>query len=248
MTIRIIINGANGKMGRCACDYLPTQNDIKLVAKASRGDDLIALVNQHQADVVIDLTNANSAMANTTAILESGARAVIGTSGFSQADIDQLQQTTEKLQRGCIIAPNFSIGAVLMMEFTKKAARYIPNVEIIEAHHEHKLDAPSGTSIKTAQLIESVRKQYDVTPVSDATKKIDYEGARGGLCHGVPIHSLRMPGVLANQEVVFGSTGETFSLSHVSIDRSAFMPGIAMACRQVMQLNKLVYGLENLLV
>lgn len=247
MTINIIVNGANGKMGKQAVAYLPTQTDLNLVATAGRNDNLTQLITQHQADIVVDLTTAEVAFSNATTIINAGARPVIGTSGFSDDEIKTLQQQCKQKKLGGIIAPNFSISAILMMQLAAKAAAYLPNVEIIEAHHNQKKDAPSGTAAKTATMINAAREAAQLAVPIDPTVVEQYPGCRGGDCHQVKIHSVRLPGFVATQEVIFGNTGETLSIRHNSINREAFMPGIALSCREVMKLDELVYGLESVL-
>lgn len=240
---RVIVNGAEGKMGRLAVTTLAEHPDFELVAALSRKDDLAQSILKTKADIVVDLTCADTVYRNTLTIIEQGASPVIGTSGLLEAQLEFLQNKCEAQGLGGIIVPNFSIGAVLMMRFAAIAARYMPDVEIIEAHHPQKKDAPSGTAIKTADLIaksrENKRQAYACTEV--------LQGARGALSQDIPIHSLRLSGVLAEQEVLFGQTGETLSITHRTIDRISFMPGLVIACQQVTSLKTLCYGLEHLL-
>ncbi len=247
MTIQVIINGANGRMGKQATAYLPTQSDIHVIATAGKSDNLSQLIKQHQADVVVDLTTAEVAFDNAATIIESGARPVIGTTGFSDDQIATLQSRCQQQKRGGVIAPNFSISAILMMQFAAKAVAYLPAVEIVESHHDQKKDAPSGTAVKTAKMISDAREAAQLTAPADPTVIEQYPGCRGGDCYSIPTHSVRLPGFLATQEVIFGNIGETLSIRHNSISRDAFMPGIALACRRVMTLSELVYGLEKLL-
>lgn len=243
MPVRIIVNGALGKMGKLACVAIGETPGFELVAQLSRNDDLRHAISVKKADIVVDLTRADSVYANTLNIIESGAHPVIGTSGLSDNQIDDLRRLCESKQLGGIIAPNFSISAVLMMRFSALAARYLGEVEIIEAHHPQKYDAPSGTAIKTAEMIASARLQ--APPESMCNESLP--GVRGGLHQGVPIHSLRLSGVIAKQQVIYGSVGETLTISHESIDRVSFMPGIILCCKKVQALNTLYYGLEALL-
>lgn len=243
MPQRVIINGAQGKMGSLACETIEQSPDFVLVARLGRGSDLPSTIEQTKAAIVIDLTRADAAYSNTLAIIERGAHPVIGTSGLNPDQIHFLQACCEKKNLGGIIAPNFSIAAVLMMQFSAIAARYLDDVEIIEAHHPQKYDAPSGTAMKTAEMIATNRDKL-ATPIS--TKEI-IDGARGGIHQGINIHSLRLPGLLARQDVIFGNPGETLSISHNSIDRASFMPGLLLCCRKVVTLSSLYYGLESLL-
>lgn len=241
--IRIIVNGAQGKMGTIACQTLQQHPDFELVAALSRQDPLAESIQNTQAQVVVDLTRADCVLENTLTIIQQGAHPVIGTSGLQSADIKRLQHQCEEKKLGGIIVPNFSISAVLLMRFAGMAARYLPNVEIIEAHHPQKLDAPSGTALKTADVIAAQRQQ---APAALATQAL-IPGALGANYHDVPIHSIRLPGILAQQDVLFGHLGETLTLRHQTIDRQSFMPGLVMACQAVSQLQSLYYGLEHLL-
>lgn len=240
---KVMVNGAAGKMGVEACKALRTHPKFELVAELGRSDNLPQAIAEHQADIVVDLTRADSAFKNTKAILEAGARPVIGTSGLSMQDIAELNTLAEKKQLGGIIAPNFSVAAVLMMHFAEIAARYLPDVEIIEGHHPAKYDAPSGTAMKTAELIATARKKASGI---DNTKEI-LPGARGAKYEDIPIHALRLPGLIAGQQVLFGSIGETLSIQHTTIDRSSFMPGLLLCCEKVMSLQGLMYGMESIL-
>jgi 4-hydroxy-tetrahydrodipicolinate reductase len=240
--LKVIVNGAKGKMGVCTVEALTLDNRFTLVQQCDRNDDLAACIKDSHADIVIDFTPASQGMTNATTIIESGARAVIGTSGFLPQHVDTLTTLCQKHARGCIIAPNFSIGAILMMHCAKLAAPHMSNTEIIELHHDQKIDAPSGTALKTADMIaESQGNQ----PLVKGDELLD--GARGADHHGIPIHSIRLPGIIADQTVIMGAPGETFTIKHNTTSRTAFMPGVLLACEQVMHTNQLVYGLEKLL-
>lgn len=243
-TISVIVNGASGKMGTLACETIELHPEFQLVARCGRGDNLGHIIESSGADVVVDLTSAAAVRENSLTILAHNARPVIGSSGLSAEDIEELDSICKEKKLGGLIVPNFSLGAVLMMHFSALAAKLLPDVEIIEAHHPQKLDAPSGTAMKTAEMINASRKH---PPESLALKEI-VEGARGGQFQQVPIHSMRLPGIVARQSVIFGSQGETLTISHESIDRHSFMPGVVFSCQQVMQLDHLVYGLESLLL
>lgn len=243
MRVRVIVNGANGKMGKLACSAIENHDNFTLVARLGRGDNLSMEITKNKADVVVDLTTADSVYENSIAIIQSGARPVIGASGLLEDQINDLSKRCEKNNIGGIIVPNFSIGAVLMMQFAAQAARLLPEVEIIEAHHQQKLDAPSGTALKTAEMIAKAR----VLGKNKLQLKELIPGVRGGSHVDVPIHSLRIPGVLAQQQIIFGSLGETLTITHNSIDRASFMPGVILACQSVLQLDKLYYGLEHIL-
>lgn len=242
MPIRIIINGAPGKMGRIACEALENNPEFNIVGRLSRQNNLREEILFHKPDVVLDLTRADSVFDNCLAILEGGSRPVIGTSGLSDSQVKELQNLSKAQQLGGLIVPNFSIAAVLMMQFSAKAARFISNVEIIESHHPQKFDAPSGTAIKTAQMIADAQVKNE-TPMFKET----IPGVRGGKCNEISIHSIRLPGIVAKQEVIFGAFGETLTLVHETIDRAAFKPGILLACQKAMHLSSLYYGLETVL-
>lgn len=243
MLTKVIVNGANGKMGSLACDTLANQSEFELVGKLTRQDNLAQAIKETKAQIVVDLTRADCVYDNAMTIIKQGAHPVIGTSGLIPEQIKELSIECEARHLGCIIVPNFSIGAVLMMSFAAKAAQYLSEVEIIETHHQQKLDAPSGTALKTAEMIAEARKN----PKNQLALKELIPGARGGLHHEINIHSLRLPGVLARQEVIFGNLGETLSITHDSIDRRCFMPGVVLACQKVLTLSRLLYGLEHLL-
>lgn len=244
MPIRILVNGAHGRMGQEAIKTISNQADFELVAQAGRGDDLAALIKLSQAQVVLDLSIASVVYENLITIINANVHPVIGTSGLLPAQIVEMQQRCAQKKLGGIIAPNFSLGAVLMMHFAQLAAPFFPDVEIIEMHHDGKEDAPSGTAIKTANLIAAAR-------ITAASKKNLHEtvaGSRGARVNEIPVHAIRLPGVVAAQEVIFGGQGETLSIRDNAINREAYMPGICLACRKVMTLSELIYGLEKIII
>ncbi|CEK09387.1 4-hydroxy-tetrahydrodipicolinate reductase [Legionella hackeliae] len=243
MAIRVIVNGAQGKMGKLACETIKNHPDFELVGGLTRQDNLRQSIMNLQADIVVDLTRADCVYENSLAIIESGAHPVIGTSGLDTDQIETLKTYCQREKLGGIIAPNFSISAVLMMRFAAEAARLLPEVEIVEMHHQQKFDAPSGTAVKTAEMIAKART---TNPQGIKGHEL-IMGARGGSHQGVTIHSLRLPGVVARQQVIFGTTGETLTITHDSIDRISFMPGVVLACQKVKNLDSLYYGLEHLL-
>jgi 4-hydroxy-tetrahydrodipicolinate reductase len=243
MRIRVIVNGAEGKMGSLTCVTLQNHHQFDLVARLTKKDDLNDTITQTKAHIVVDLTRADCVYENSLTIIKAGARPVIGTSGLAPTQIDELTALCSMQQLGGVIAPNFSIGAVLMMMFAAKASTYLSEVEIIEAHHQQKLDAPSGTALKTAEMIAASRTQ----PKNKLDLKELVSGSRGGIHRDVNIHSIRLPGILAYQEVLFGNLGETLAITHNTLDRQCFMPGIILSCEKVMNLNGLVYGLEHIL-
>ncbi|MCW8416962.1 4-hydroxy-tetrahydrodipicolinate reductase [Fluoribacter dumoffii] len=243
MLTRVIVNGSQGKMGALACDTLDNHKEFELVAQLGRGDDLAQAIQETKAQIVVDLTRADCVYQNSLTIIKHGAHPVIGTSGLVPEQIKELTAICESRRLGGIIVPNFSISAVLMMLFAAKAAEYFTEVEIIEAHHQQKLDAPSGTALKTAEMIAEARKN----PKNKLNLKELVPGVRGGEHCEVNIHSVRLPGVIARQQVIFGSVGETLTITDDCIDRRSFMPGIILSCQKVLGLNTLVYGLEHLL-
>ncbi|WLD91805.1 4-hydroxy-tetrahydrodipicolinate reductase [Alkalihalobacillus sp. AL-G] len=262
--IRIIIAGPRGKMGMEAVKMVTATDhfDLKAVVDTKNAgkalqdidgqpalnipvyEDLAICIHDTGADVLIDLTKPESGKKHLEIALENGIRPVIGTTGFSDEEIGTYSRIAEEKGLGAVIAPNFAVGAILMMKFARMAAKFMPDIEIIEQHHDQKLDAPSGTAMKTAQMIQDVREPMKQ---GHPNEKEDLEGARGGDYEGIRIHSVRLPGLVAHQEVLMGATGQTLTIRHDTIDRSAFMPGVKMAVESVMKLDLLVYGLENLM-
>ena len=241
--IRVLINGSKGSMGQESVKAVNEDQELDLVAQTDLGDNLSEKIIQAQAQVVVDFTTAAVVMENTVTIIESGAKPVIGTSGLLPEQVSNLQELCKKHNNGGVIVPNFAIGAVLMMKYAQDAAKYFPNAEVIELHHDRKADAPSGTAIKTAKLLAessiSVQKKIDGKEI--------IPGARGAESEDIRIHSIRLPGLVAHQEVIFGGQSQTLKIRHDSIHRDSFMPGVCLACKKVMYLKELVYGLEHLL-
>ncbi|MBI4602007.1 MAG: 4-hydroxy-tetrahydrodipicolinate reductase [Planctomycetes bacterium] len=242
--ISVIVNGARGRMGREVVQAVKAEPDLALAGETDLGDDLARAVRETGARVVVDFTQPGAAAANTRTILEAGAHPVVGTTGFKPQDIDALRELAARLGRGGLIAPNFAIGAVLLMKFAAEAARYFPSVEVIELHHDQKLDAPSGTALKTVELI---RKSQPAEVPANPAEKESVPGVRGGRYLGIPIHSVRLPGYVAHEEVLFGGAGQVLSLRHDSLTRTSFMPGVILAVRRVVHLKTLHYGLETIL-
>jgi 4-hydroxy-tetrahydrodipicolinate reductase len=218
-------------------------NDLELVASLDLGDSLDALISTG-AQVVVDFTTPDSVMANLEFLISNNINAVIGTTGFDDARIAKIKSLLASSKSGVLIAPNFAIGAVLMMEFATKAAKYFESAEIIELHHPNKVDAPSGTAARTADLMSKSRKEAGLAPMPDATST-SLEGARGASVGEIPVHSVRLRGLVAHQEVLLGGVGETLSIRHDSIDRVGFMPGVLLGIRQVVTHPGLTFGLEN---
>ncbi len=243
MAIRVLVNGAAGKMGQETVKAVNAAEDLELVGQADKDDNLIEKIKSTQAQVVVDFTTAEVGYANVKAIIEANAHPVIGTTGFTQDQVDQLAKLCAEKKLGAIIAPNFSMGAILMMKCAQECARYFPHVEIIELHHDQKVDSPSGTAVKTAQMIGEIKEK---THPKVREKEI-IPGARGANYKDMHIHSIRLPGLVAHQAVMFGNTGETLTIRHDMVHREASMYGVILACRKVMDLKHLVYGLENIL-
>lgn len=243
MSIRIVVNGAKGKMGTLACETLKKHPHFQVVGELTRGDSLAEALKTLNPQVVLELTNAESVFENSLTIIQQSIHPVIGATGLNPEQIKTLTTLSQEKHLGGLIVPNFSISALLMMQFAATAAKYFPEVEIIEAHHQQKLDAPSGTAIKTADMIANARKEKKNT----LTMKSCLPGARGATYQDINIHSIRLPGILARQQVIFGNMGETLSITHDSIDRQSFMPGVILACQRVLELKTLAYGLEHVL-
>ena len=242
--IRVGVLGARGRMGAEVVKAVTSSSDLELVAQLDLGDSLDQLVS-NKAEVVVDFTTPDSVMKNLEFIIKNEIHAVIGTTGFDQARIDSLtKELAQHPKVGVLIAPNFAIGAVLMMEFAAKAARYFESAEIIEMHHPAKMDAPSGTAARTAELMTEARKESAMKPMPDATKQ-SLDGARGSKVGDIPIHSIRAQGLVAHQEVLFGGVGETLTIRHDSLDRAGFMPGVLLGIRSVVKNPGLTHGLDK---
>jgi 4-hydroxy-tetrahydrodipicolinate reductase len=242
--LRVLVNGAKGHMGRLATEVIRDAPDLILVGETDIDDDLVAEVRGSRAEVAIDFTHHRVAMDCFRAIVAGGACPVAGTSGFTPAHEAEAARLLHDAGRGGIIVPNFSIGAVLMMLFAREAARRFSHVEIVELHHDRKGDAPSGTAERTAALIAGARREIPGPRVEETER---YPGARGGLVAGVPVHSIRLPGLLAHQEVLFSSAGELLTIRHDATSRDCFRAGILLAVRNAPSIDGLVVGLEALL-
>ena len=241
--IKVGVLGARGRMGSEVVTAITDAPDLELVAALDLGDSLDALLS-NGAQVVVDFTTPDSVMANLEFLITHNINAVIGTTGFDDARIAKITSLLASSKSGVLIAPNFAIGAVLMMEFATKAAKYFESAEIIELHHPNKVDAPSGTAARTAELMSKARKEAGLAPMPDATST-SLDGARGATVGDIPVHSVRLRGLVAHQEVLLGGVGETLSIRHDSIDRVGFMPGVLLGVRQVVSHPGLTFGLEN---
>lgn len=271
LPIPVLVNGAAGKMGREVVKAVASAPDMTLLGAVDRnpnyfGEDagevagieplevpitndfepMLALTAQErQPGVMVDFTHPATIYDNVRSAIAYGIRPVVGTTGLSAAQIQELAEFADKASTGCLIIPNFSIGMVLLQQAAVQASRFYDHVEIIELHHNQKADAPSGTAIQTAQLLAELGKTYNPAQVEETEK---LSGARGGLAaEGIRIHSLRLPGLIAHQEVIFGSPGEVYTLRHDTSDRACYMPGVLLSIRKVLQLKSLVYGLEKIL-
>jgi 4-hydroxy-tetrahydrodipicolinate reductase len=241
--IKVAVIGARGRMGSEVVKAVNEAKDLELVAQLDLGDSLDALLTSGAA-VAVDFTTPDSVMANLEFLIAHNINAVVGTTGFDDARIAKIKSALASSKSGVLIAPNFAIGAVLMMEFATKAAKYFESAEIIELHHPNKVDAPSGTATRTAELMSAARKAAGLPAMPDATTT-SLAGARGATVGDIPVHSVRLRGLVAHQEVLLGGIGETLSIRHDSIDRVGFMPGVLLGVRKVVTHPGLTFGLEN---
>lgn len=244
--INVLVNGYKGKMGSEVVKAVALEPDMALVGTTDLGDDLGAKIRDTAARVAVDFTHPSCALANARRILEAGAHAVVGTTGLSETDLAELAALAQSQSAGIMVCPNFAIGAVLMMKMAAIAAKHMPEVEIIELHHNRKADAPSGTAMKTAEMIAAANP--DINGCSASRQETELvPGARGGTYQNIHIHSVRLPGYIAHQEVIFGGMGQTLSLRHDTTSRESFMPGVLISIRHVLGVTGLVYGLETIL-
>ncbi len=244
--IKVAVLGARGKVGAEVCRGVEAADDTELVAAVDLGDELDALV-EAAADVVVDFTHPDAVMDNLEFCIDHGIHAVVGTTGFDDSRLDTLRGWLDNASgTGVLIAPNFSIGAILMMRFAAAAAPFYESVEVVELHHPDKADAPSGTARRTAELIAAARRDSGLGPVPDATTT-SLDGARGAEVDGIRVHGLRIRGLVAHQEVVLGGVGETLTIRHDSLDRASFIPGVLVGVRAIAMHPGLTVGLEHLL-
>ena len=247
--INIAVCGANGKMGQEVIKAVKEADDMTLVARIDINNGEFATIKDAKdsvnIDILIDFTQPKSIYENALYCLHNNINIVIGTTGLSDTQLDELKTLSEEKNVGCFIAPNFSTGAVLMMKFAQIAAKYFNNAEIIELHHNQKKDAPSGTAVKTAALMAEAKENF---ATGNCTETETIEGARGASSYNnIHIHSVRMPGFMASQEVIFGSNGQTLRIKHDSTDRECYMPGVLLAVRYINEHKSFVYGLDNIL-
>lgn len=262
--LEVIVTGALGKMGRETLKAVEEDNELLLIGAVdvkSNGErvsqltglsgveiqvekDLEQILERERPDIVVDFTNPQAVFNNARLILQKSVACVIGTTGLNEIELKQLDKIATENQTSVAVIPNFAIGAVLMMKFAREAAVYFPDVEIIELHHDQKMDAPSGTAIKTAEMINQTRVSRPPRSIREFEK---IPGCRGGDMEQIRIHSVRLPGFIAHQEVVFGGVGQSLKIRHDSIDRAGFMPGVIMVIKKMPQIKGLVYGMENLM-
>jgi len=262
--VKIIVAGPRGRMGKEAVKMVQETEEFELVSVLDHKNDgkllseipgfsnsnvpiytnIEECLQKSDADVLVDLTIPETGYLHTKTAIQYGVRPVVGTTGFTKDQLEELTDLAEEKEIGCIIAPNFAIGAVLMMKFSQMAAKYFPDVEIIELHHDQKLDAPSGTAVKTAQMISESREKKEQ---GHPNEKETLTGARGANLDGMHIHSVRLPGLIAHQQVLFGADGQSLTIRHDSYNRASFMSGVKVSIKTVLDLSTLVYGLENIL-
>ncbi|GAB1693868.1 4-hydroxy-tetrahydrodipicolinate reductase [Krasilnikovia sp. M28-CT-15] len=244
--IRVGVLGARGRMGLEVCKAVDAADDMELVAMVGGGDWLSNAADAG-AQVLVDFTKPDVVMDNVHWAVDQGINMVVGTTGFTEKRLERVRGwLSHKPGVGVIVAPNFGIGAILMMQFAARAARYFESAEIIELHHPRKLDAPSGTAGHTARRIAAARAEAGLGPMPDATSE-ELPGARGADIDGVRVHAVRSAGLIAHQEVLFGTQGETLTIRHDSLDRSSFMPGVLLAVRAVLSRPGLTVGIDDLL-
>lgn len=264
-TIKVVVVGAGGKMGQEVMKMVLNDSELKLVGAIDLKDsdqdvanllgcsptgvkmnsNLDKVLKDSNADVIVDFTSPKSVYNNVKVAIQNNVYPVVGTTGLSTEELDEIDLLLKNANLAGIFAPNFAIGAVLMMEFAKQAAKYMPHVEIIELHHDQKIDAPSGTAIKTAEIIQESRQSMRQGVENEL---ITIDGARGGNYDGMRIHSVRLPGLVAHQEVIFGSQGQILTIKHDSITRESFMPGVNLAIKEVKKHSGIVYGLDKIII
>lgn len=261
--VKVLVNGACGRMGQAVLAAVLADDGLKLVGavdikggmdtgeligQGKNGilveEDLVAALANHKPEVMVDFTRPDVVFDNVCTAFKAKVSPVVGTTGLSEEQKEKIRKLSEEYNTPAFIAPNFAIGAVLMMLMCKQAAKYMPHVEIIELHHDNKLDAPSGTAIQTAAMISEVRESMKQGHPDEKEK---LAGARGAEYEGMHIHSVRLPGYVAHQEVIFGGLGQTLTIRHDSMNRESFMPGVVLACKRIGGLKGLTVGLDKLL-
>lgn len=243
MTLRVAVLGALGRMGQATCEAVKAAPDMELVAELDHSADISALAGK--VDVAVDFTLPSATHANVRALVDAGIHAVVGTTGWTDDALANVEQRIAGTQLGVVIAPNFSLSAVLAMSFAAQAAKYFESAEVIEMHHPNKVDAPSGTALHTARGIAAARTEAGLEAMPDATETGGE--ARGMNVDGVPVHAVRLRGLVAHEEILFGNPGEQFLIRTDSFDRASFMPGVLLAVREVVSRPGLTFGLNHLL-
>jgi 4-hydroxy-tetrahydrodipicolinate reductase len=244
--LRVGVLGAKGRMGAEVCRAVGAAGDLELVAEVDLGDSIESII-ESGAEVAVDFTHPDAVLDNLRLLIGRGIHAVVGTTGFSDERLETVRGLLAESPRvGVLVAPNFSIGAVLMMRFAQEAAAYFDSVEIVELHHPRKADAPSGTAARTAELVSAARRDAGLGSVPDATSQ-ELDGARGAQVGGIRVHSVRLAGLVAHQEVLFGGHDETLTIRHDSMARTSFMPGVLVGVRNVVANPGLTVGLEHFL-
>lgn len=243
---RVAVVGAHGKVGEQICEALIGTDGIDLVARIDQ-DDAMSDLLRSKTEIIVDFTHPDVVMDNLSYCISHGLHCVVGTTGFTEERLAAVREMLVNAPKtGVLIAPNFAVGAVLLMRFAAMAAPYFQTTEIIELHHNHKADAPSGTAVRTASLIADARRAADLGDMPDATSSA-LDGARGAEVDGVRVHAIRMAGMVAHQEVIFGTEGETLTMRHDSMSRTSFVPGVLLAVRQIAQRPGLTVGIESLM-
>ena len=237
--IRVALSGWKGRMGQVIGPGLEREKDFALVARVEAGDDLVAACKAARAEVVVDFTTPSAAVGNARAILAAGCHGVVGTTGFRSEDLADLDASAREAGRGILVAPNFALGSILLQRLSVEAAKWFPRAEVVEYHHDGKVDAPSGTALRTADLLAGAGAGGGPTG--------GRPGARGHDAGGVRVHSVRLPGMLAHQEVLFGGTGEMLTLRHDALSRECYLPGVILGIRRIRERTGLVHGLEALM-
>ncbi|HEX2028556.1 MAG TPA: 4-hydroxy-tetrahydrodipicolinate reductase [Nitriliruptorales bacterium] len=239
---RVGVVGAAGRMGQAVCQAVSRAADLELVARVGSGDALDVL-RAAGAQVAVDFTAPEAVADHVAWMLEEGVHAVVGTTGWTDTDVERWRRLSASGDANAVVAPNFALGAVLMMRFAAMAARHLQHVEVIELHHDRKRDAPSGTALRTAEMIAAARGEVPTTLLEDGARP----GSRGVDVHGIRVHAVRLPGLVANQAVIFGGDGQTLTIRHDTVDRTAFVPGVLLAIREVASRRGVTVGLEHLL-
>lgn len=243
--MKVAVVGARGRMGKTVCEAVEQAEDLELVARLDK-DDVISPATLAGADVAVEFTVPSQAKANVFALLEAGVHVVVGTTGWNEESLNEVRQACARTGKNAVIAPNYGMSAVLLMSFARQAAAYFESAEVIELHHPAKVDAPSGTAMSTARDIAKVRSEAGLGASPDATES-DPHGARGAEIDGVHVHAVRLRGLNAHEEVIFGNPGEQLVLRQDSFDRASFMPGVLLSVRKVSKLPGLTFGLDKVM-